>query len=194
MNLKPMETQMHILSRIISRIASRSLARAGASIPTQTHSKHIRTPKMTPEERSELLSAQRVVRIAFDANDERYLIPLGYVWQENALYSMTQRGRKTRMAAVNPRVSFQVDDACDTRLFNYKSVTGEGVFEIVTDAGEIERIMPALASRFADKPDWAQAESAAQWANGELVFVRLRPQVMSGVCYAPPDTGNDADT
>ncbi len=177
---------MRILSRIVSRIASRSLAKAAASVPTKTDSKYIRTPKMTPVEMSELLASQRVVRIAFDANDERYLIPLGYVWQENALYSMTQRGRKTRMAAVNPRVSFQIDDSSDTRLFTYKSITGEGIFEIVTDAGEIERIMPALASRFADTPDWAQAESTTLWASGELVFVRLRPQVMNGVCYAQP--------
>jgi hypothetical protein len=79
-----------------------------------------------------------------------------------------------------------VDDSCETRLFTYKSITGEGIFEIVTDAGEIARIMPALASRFADTPDWVQTESAALWANGELVFTRLRPQVMTGICYALP--------
>jgi len=184
---------MHVLSRIISRIASRSLAKAGASVPTKIDSKYIRTPNMTSEEILEFLSTQRVVRIAFDTNDERYLIPLGYVWHENALYSMTKRGRKTRMAAVNPRVSFQVDDSCETRLFTYKSVTGEGVFEIVTDAGEIERVMPVLASRFPDTPDWVQAESATWWANGELAFVRLRPRVTSGICYAPSDAGKHVE-
>ena len=184
---------MHMLSRIISRIASRSLAKAAVSIPTNIHSKYIRTPKMTPEEMSEFLATQRVVRIAFDANDERYLIPLGYVWQGKTFYCMTQRGRKTRMAAVNPRVSFQVDDSCETRLFTYKSITGEGIFEIVTDVGEIERTMPAFASRFSDTPDWAQAESATLWANGELVLARLRPQVMSGVCYAQSDGGKYAE-
>ena len=65
-----------------------------------------------------------------------------------------------------------MDDSCDTRLFTYKSVTGEGIFEIVADPNEIERIMPALASRFPDTPDWAQAETAALWAKGELVLVR----------------------
>ena len=133
---------MHILSRIISRIASRSLARAATIIPAKIDSKYIRSPKMTPEQISEFLSTQRVVRIAFDTNDERYLIPLGYVWQDSAFYSVTTRGRKTRMAAISPKVAFQVDDSCETRLFTFKSVTGEGVFEIVADAGEIERIMP----------------------------------------------------
>lgn len=178
---------MHILSRIISRIASHSLAKAAVSTPAKVDSKYVRAAQMAPQEISGLLATQRVVRIGFDANDERYLIPMGYVWQEDALYSMTQRGRKTRMAAANPKVSFQVDDSCDTRLFTYKSVTGEGIFEIVADPNEIERIMPALASRFPDTPDWAQAETAALWAKGELVLVRIRPQCWSGVCYAPPD-------
>ena len=180
---------MHILARIASRIASRSLAKAAASLPTKGDSKYIRTPRMTPEEMSELLSSQRVVRIAFDTNDERYLIPLGYVWEEHALYSVTTRGRKTRMAAVNLNVAFQVDDSCETRLFTFKSVTGAGIFEIVSDAGEIERIMPLVASRFRDTPDWVQAEWASQWASGELVLVRIRPLTMSGICYAQPDGG-----
>jgi len=171
---------------MISWIASRSLAKAAASSPAKADSKYLRTASMTPESISAFLGAQRVMRIAFDTNDERYLIPLGYVWLENTFYSMTTRGRKTRMAAVNPKVSFQVDDSCDTRLFTYISVSGEGIFEIVTDAGEIERVILMLASRFPDTPDWAQAESAALWAKGELVLVRVRPHLMSGVCYAPP--------
>lgn len=179
---------MKVLTRMISRIASRSLAKAAASSPSKASSRYLPNSNMTPEEMSAFLGTQRVVRISFDANDERYLIPLGYVWLENAFYSMTQRGRKTRMAAVNPKVSFQVDDSCDTRLFTYVSVTGEGIFEIVTDAGEIERVMPTLASRFPDTPDWVQAESAKLWAKGELIFVRVRPHLMSGICYAPPDS------
>ena len=179
---------MRSLAGIISRIASRRMAKAAASSHAGTEPIYTRTPNMTPEQRSEFLSTQRVVRIAFDADGERYLIPLGYVWRENALYCMTKRGRKTRMAAANPRVSFQVDDSCETRLFTYRSITGEGIFEIVTDAGEIEGMMPAFVSRFPDTPDWAQAESAAMWAKGELVMARIRPQVMSGICYAAPDS------
>lgn len=180
---------MPLLSRIISWTASHRMAKAATDKASAAGSKYSRTPNMSSDQMSEFLSTQRVVRIAFDANGERYLIPLGYVWKENALYCMTKRGRKTVMAAANPNVSFQVDDSCETRLFIYKSVTGHGVFEIVSHAGEIERIMPDFAARFPDTPAWVQEESAALWVKGELVLARIRPQAMSGICYAPPDEG-----
>jgi hypothetical protein len=48
------------------------------------------------------INGSRVVRIGFEANGERYLVSLGFVWRQDALYAMTTRGRKTRMAAANP--------------------------------------------------------------------------------------------
>ena len=62
--------------------------------------------ELSRTEVDELLSAERVVRIGFEANGERYLVPLGFIWHRGALYAMTTHGRKTRMAAVNPSVSF----------------------------------------------------------------------------------------
>ena len=83
-----------------------------------------------------LISRQRVVRIAFDANDERYLIPLGYAWFEATLCGMTDEGRKTRMASANARVSFQLDNSAETGPFGWLSVTGEADFEVVAEASD----------------------------------------------------------
>ena len=127
-----------------------------------------------------LLSEERVVRIGFEANGERYLVPLGFVPHGGALYAMTTHGRKTRMAAVNPKVSFQIDTSARTGPFSWHSVSGEGLFEIVTDAKEIDAISPLLISRFPDMPDWMQAEYARKQERGEVVFVRLRPGQMTG--------------
>jgi nitroimidazol reductase NimA-like FMN-containing flavoprotein (pyridoxamine 5'-phosphate oxidase superfamily) len=136
--------------------------------------------ELSRSEVDELLSAERVVRIGFEANGERYLVPLGFISHRGALYAMTTHGRKTRMAAVNPSVSFQIDTSARTGLFSWYSVSGEGTFEIVTDSKEIEAISPLLVSRFPDMPSWMQAEYAEKQEQGKVVFVRIRPTRMTG--------------
>jgi nitroimidazol reductase NimA-like FMN-containing flavoprotein (pyridoxamine 5'-phosphate oxidase superfamily) len=130
--------------------------------------------ELSRTEVDELLSAERVVRIGFEANGERYLVPLGFISHRGALYAMTTHGRKTRMAAVNPSVSFQIDTSARTGLFSWYSVSGEGTFEIVTDSKEIEMISPLLVS------NWMQTEYAERQERGEVVFIRILPSKMTG--------------
>jgi len=127
-----------------------------------------------------LLEVERIMRIGFEANGERYLVPLAFVWHQDALYATTTRGRKTSMAAANPNVSFQINTSASTGQFSWHSVTGEGVFEVVTDSGEIEAISPLLVSRFPDMPDWMQEEYAGKQKRGEVVHVRIRPSQLAG--------------
>jgi nitroimidazol reductase NimA-like FMN-containing flavoprotein (pyridoxamine 5'-phosphate oxidase superfamily) len=122
------------------------------------------------------LASERIVRVAFDAEGERYLIPLGYVWSEGAICCLTTEGRKTRIAAINPRVAFQVDDSSRGGPFEWKSVTGEGMFEIAGDALAAARLLPALYARFPDTPMWVRKEFAAR----KLVVARIRPTVLTG--------------
>jgi hypothetical protein len=48
--------------------------------------------ELTITEVDELLTGERAMRIGFDANNERYLVPLGFIWHEGALYAMTTQG------------------------------------------------------------------------------------------------------
>ena len=136
--------------------------------------------ELTATEVDELLAGERAMRIGFDANNERYLVPLGFIWHEGALYAMTTQGRKMRMAAANPKVSFQIDTSARTGLFSWHSLSGEGTFEVVTDSRELEAISPLLVSRFPDMPGWMQAEYAEKQKQGKVVFVRIRPTRMTG--------------
>lgn len=136
--------------------------------------------QLSQAEIDDLLRVERIMRVGFDANDERYLVPLGFVCHRGALYAMTTQGRKTQMAAANPKVSFQIDTSVHTGPFSWNSISGEGAFEIVTDSKEIEVISPLLASRFPDMPDWMQAEYAEKQEQGKVVFVRIRPSKMIG--------------
>jgi uncharacterized protein len=136
--------------------------------------------EMSRSEIDHLLDVERIVRVGFEAHGERYLVPLGFVWHQGALYAMTTRGRKTRMAVANSKVSFQIDTSASTGPFSWQSVSGEGTFEVVTASSELEAIGPLLASRFPDMPDWMQAEYAEKQKQGHVVFVRLRPSQLTG--------------
>jgi hypothetical protein len=77
--------------------------------------------ELSRTELEELLSGERIVRIGFEAKGERYLVPLGFISHRGALYAMTRHGRKTRMAALNPKVSFQIDTSATTGPFSWHS-------------------------------------------------------------------------
>jgi len=136
--------------------------------------------ELSQGEIDKLLDAERVVRIGFEANGEHYLVPLGFVRYRDALYAMTTRGRKTRMAAANPVVSFQIDTSARTGPFSWHSVSGEGTFEVVADPAEIDAVSPLLVARFPDMPEWMQAEYAKKQEQGHVVFVRVRPSRLAG--------------
>ena len=141
--------------------------------------------EMSQTEVDHLLDTERVVRIGFDANGERYLVPLGFIRHRGALYAMTTRGRKTRMAGANANVSFQIDTSARTGPFSWHSVSGEGTFELVTDPEEIETISSLLVSRFPDMPEWMQSEYAEKQEQGHVVFVRIRPSRSTGMKSQP---------
>jgi uncharacterized protein len=142
---------------------------------------------LSQNEIEQLLQAERVVRIALDANGERYVVPVGYVWLDGALCFVSMEGRKTRMASLNPAVAFQVDTSAQTGVFEWRSVAGEGRVEAISDPSEIEKIRPTLFGRFPDIPDWMSKEYDKRGREGLLHWFRIRPTLMTGRLAAPPD-------
>ncbi len=135
---------------------------------------------LTHTEIEKLLTSERVVRIALFADGERYLVPVGYLWRDSFLWFVSMEGKKTRMAALQPRVAFQVDTSAQTGVFEWRSVIGQGRIEAVTDTAEIERIRPALFGRFPDIPAWMAAEYEERGREGLLRWFRIRPEHMTG--------------
>jgi nitroimidazol reductase NimA-like FMN-containing flavoprotein (pyridoxamine 5'-phosphate oxidase superfamily) len=130
------------------------------------------------------------VRVAFRNQETLYLIPLGYVWIRSALYGVADCGRKTEMASQNPAVAFQVDTAMETGLWEWDSVTGEGVFELV-DGTEKQEALAALQQVIAKAPDWWRREQGPRMAAGTLVVWRIRPTHMAGCRYGPGTGGSE---
>jgi nitroimidazol reductase NimA-like FMN-containing flavoprotein (pyridoxamine 5'-phosphate oxidase superfamily) len=139
------------------------------------------------EEIERVLTEQREVRIGFAAGEERYLIPLAYVWLDGCLCGFTTRGRKTRLAQVDPRVSFQVDTSATTGLYIWSSVTGQGTFEVLEEREYPETLFPLISSHFADEPASLKGYFEEQFAAGELVAWRIRPSSITGVREVLPD-------
>jgi nitroimidazol reductase NimA-like FMN-containing flavoprotein (pyridoxamine 5'-phosphate oxidase superfamily) len=136
---------------------------------------------MSPDAMERLLAGERIVRVAFAAPGETYILPLGYLWHDGAFYLLTARGRKTRLAAINPRVGFQVDDSATAGVWGWRSVTGEGQWEAVAGAAEAALLLPRLFARFPETPTAVWRRVATSLVRGDTLLVRIRPLAMSGV-------------
>lgn len=95
----------------------------------------------------DLLERQLIGRLGCHADDETYVVPVNYIFRNNAIYAHTGNGKKLEMMRKNPKVCFQVDEIQDT--FRWKSVIVWGIFEELTGEerqqamqGIIHRIMP----------------------------------------------------
>lgn len=140
---------------------------------------------MNEAEVGKLLGQSELVRVAFRDNDSTYLIPLGCVCIDGALYGVMDAGRKTEIARTEPRVAFQADTARTTGLFEWQSITGEGEFTIVSDSEEMARVLDRLQPFVATAPAWWKAEQGPRMAAGELRIWRIQPVWLTGVKYEP---------
>jgi len=147
-----------------------------------------RTP-LTDDECRQVLAGERVVRVTFQDEGSLYLIPLGYVWLESALHGVTDKGRKTEIAARQPHVAFQVDTSTRSGIWEWESVTGEGRFELVDDSDR-QKVFAALWPIIEEAPDWWRQEQAPKLAAGTLVAWRIQPTHMAGRRYGPAGRKN----
>lgn len=143
--------------------------------------------ELTDPEIDDLLRSQRIVRVAFAAEEERYVVSLGYVWEDGVLWGTTRRGRKTLLADIDSRVAFTVDDSASAVPFTWRSCVGEGDFAVVP----LREFQAVAATRmgqvFADNPDWNRREWTEGLEDGSSVCWRIRPRLLSGRQPFDPD-------
>lgn len=135
----------------------------------------------------QLLRQERVVRLGFTAPGETYVVPVFFVLHEGALCGLTTPGRKSRMGEANARVGFQVDSSLTGGIFEWRSVSGEGVFEVVRDPAEFGPFAEKFNAKLPDAPPWMGKELEARFAAVGMVPWRVRPTAMTGrTHFAPP--------
>ena len=104
----------------------------------------------------DLLERQVIGRLGCHANEETYIVPINYVYKDNAIYAHSGNGKKIEMMRINPKVCFQVDEIVDT--FRWKSAILWGSYNELEDEerqqamqGIIHKIMP-LTDRPTEEP------------------------------------------
>lgn len=139
--------------------------------------------KLTEEECADLLKKEMLIRIAFNDQDFPYVLPFGYVYLDAEIYGITSPGRKTRIAETNPRVGFQIDSSQTTGPWEWRSITGEGQFEMVAREEIQRKAIDALEPLLSQAPDWWQNEIRPAVAAGIVKVWRIQPSRLNGIEY-----------
>ncbi len=112
--------------------------------------------ELNKKELIDLLESQVFGRLGCSLGGETYVVPINYVYRDNAIYAHSGNGKKIEMMRANPKVCFQVDEILDT--FRWKSAILFGDFVELKEEerqqamqGIIHRIMP-LTDRPTEQP------------------------------------------
>ncbi len=132
----------------------------------------------------ELLILARIGRLGCVDNDEPYVVPINYLFEDELVYSHSLPGRKIDILRAHPRACLQVDDIVND--FNWRSAIAYGNYEEIHDPGERRSILRKLLARF---PLLTPVESTmAQDASAlDSVVFRLRIDRITGVAEGETD-------
>ena len=135
---------------------------------------------LSHDEVEALLLAERIVRVGFSGESNPYVIPLGYVWVDGAMWGTTRRGRKTELANRDPRVGFTVDDSLTSRPHYWRSCVGRGEFEVVPLDEFLSTAAARLRAAFPDNPESHLRDWTDGLSDGSSVCWRIRPSEITG--------------
>jgi len=128
----------------------------------------------------EMLERQVIGRLGCHANGETYIVPINFVYRNNAVYGHSGNGKKIDMMRANPNVCFQIDEIIDT--FRWKSAILWGVFKELKDEerqqamqGIIHRIMPLT-----DRPGEEPSHGISEDKHGDIVVFKIELTKVTG--------------
>ncbi len=128
--------------------------------------------KLAPEEIEEVLSRNRIARLAMSLGDRPYVVPINYGYDGQGLYGFCAFGRKIETMRQQPYVAVLVDEI--TGPHRWRSVMVEGVYEELVDPEDHQRALGA----------WNRGSESGLMrtipTNGSLVVFRIRPEHRSG--------------
>lgn len=135
---------------------------------------------LTTGEITAVLESGRLVRVAFAADGELFLVPMFYTWFDGALCGLTTPGTKTRLAEQSTSVAFQVDTTVTSGIWQWSSVTGAGIWEVVSSPKEFGPFAAQLGASLADQPQWTGETLQARFRDLGMVAWRIRPSRLGG--------------
>lgn len=91
-----------------------------------------------------LLRSEVVGHLGCSSPDQVYVVPITYVFDQNAIYAHTREGQKVDMMRENPRVCLEVSNI--TSLSHWQSVIIQGSF-IELNGDEAEDALQKIVNR-----------------------------------------------
>ena len=111
---------------------------------------------------NEILTSNKICRIAFSSNNKPYLIPMNYGYSKNSLYlHSAKEGKKIDYIKNNNQVCFEITDSiapmASDKICNYgtkfRSVIGQGKIHIL-DEREKNNAIEIIVKQQTGKIDW----------------------------------------
>lgn len=118
------------------------------------HHGHIATMKST--EAKSLFEECRFAHLACHNRDDIYLVPISYIFEDGAIYSHSEPGRKIDIMRKNPHVCVQVEKIQD--FFHWRSAIAWGDFEELS-GDEANEAMRLLLKKVSEEKGAAQMSS-----------------------------------
>lgn len=136
------------------------------------------TKQLSDHEARALLSAVGIGRLGCIYENEPYVVPINYVFDDGVIYSHSLPGRKIDALRSHPRACLQVD-YIESDL-EWCSVIAYGTFEEIRARNDREVILGKLLSRF---PKLTPVESlqARDAAAPDTIVFRIRIDRITGV-------------
>jgi uncharacterized protein len=144
---------------------------------------------MTSEECRELLVRTGFGHLGCARNDEPYVVPIYFVYEEERLYGFSTFGKKIEWMRANPKVCIEVDDV--SSHFSWVSVIINGRYEELLDTPEHNAERQHAYTLLEKRTLWWQTAQAARELRTTHpfppIFYCIRVDVMSGHRATPDD-------
>ena len=144
----------------------------------------IEVEELNDKQCEELLSTSNYGHLACCINNEPYVVPIHYAYQDGYIYIYTTEGKKYEIIKANPRVCLQVESVNDIR--DWRSVIAYGEARPVAD--EEERRL-ALSLILETNPALTPAVSIRwmdSWVRENIeVIYKVIPVLLTGRASVP---------
>jgi nitroimidazol reductase NimA-like FMN-containing flavoprotein (pyridoxamine 5'-phosphate oxidase superfamily) len=141
---------------------------------------------LTEKETNDFLKSRAVGRIGCTNGTDVYVVPINYRMEEVSVLCYSLEGLKIDIMRKHPAVCFEVDEIQDSN--HWKCVLINGVFEEITDPGELDLLKPHYTEYLLRKrvsinypPDTAeQLDPEKNKTANDQVHFRIRFDKVSG--------------
>ncbi len=135
---------------------------------------------LTKTECEQVLKRHNLGRLACARNNQPYIVPIYFDYEDDHLYSFATLGQKILWMRANPRVCVEIDEITDQ--FHWTSVVILGRYRELLRSREHEELRARAQDLFKKRADWwypAVGKTSAR-DHGVPVIFRIEIDQMSG--------------